>query len=177
MWGNDPEQTGNEYTNPTPTRTRINPNLTEVAINPGPELPPTHLGWNGRLDGPVDNPMSSCMSCHMTAEYPQLSPMNPTFQAKDKIPPVGSRAWMRWFQNEAAGVPFDKGAQSTDYSLQLAGAMANFYDWKCNEGGVFVEGGNACVKAMQMKKRMLHAPAPAPRVYKVERDPNAGDLH
>ncbi|KGI77937.1 hypothetical protein [Oleiagrimonas soli] len=176
MWGNDPELTGSEYDNPTPTETRINPNIKEAAINPGKELPPTHLGWNGRVDGPVDNPLSSCMSCHMTAEYPQLSPMNPTFQEKSKIPPVGSKEWMRWFQNEEAGVPFDKGAQSTDYSLQLAGAMANFYDWKCNQGGVFVDGGNACQKAAKLKKTMLRGPAPHQRVFKVERAPAAGEL-
>lgn len=151
MWGNDPGVTANDYTNPKPTQTQINPNLTETAINPGSELPPTHLGWNGRLAGPVDNAMSSCMSCHMTAEYPQRSQMNPTF--KKHPPKVGSKAWMRWFQNIPAGVPFDKGSLSTDYSLQLAQAVQNFYDWKCNEGGVFDGNGNACSpnNALQLK--------------------------
>jgi hypothetical protein len=108
------------------------------------------------------------MSCHLTAESPQLSPMNPTFQAPDKVPPIGSPAWMRWFQNNMAGVPFDAGAQSTDFSLQLAGGLANFYDWKCNEGGVFADGRNACQQAGKLRLQMLRK-TPA-KVYKIERD-------
>lgn len=128
MWGNDPTITDSAYDNPTPGVTKINPNLKETSINPNPkELPPTHLGWNGRLNGPVDNPMSSCLSCHMTAEVPTLSPLNPLFQANP--PPVGSPAWMRWFANGPCGVPFDADAQSADFSLQLAMGIANFQEW------------------------------------------------
>lgn len=174
MWGNDPEDTGNDYTNPQPTVTKINPQIKESAINAKSELPPTHLGWNGRLDGPVDNPVSACMSCHMTAESPQLSPMNPTFQANP--PPVGSPAWMRWFQNEEAGVPFDKTALSTDFSLQLAGGIQNFYDWKCTQDGVFVQGGNACQQTHNQLKLMKSITPPA-KVYKVERDQTLNELH
>jgi hypothetical protein len=163
MWGNDPQVTDNTYTNPQPSVTKINPNLKEQAINPSTsEVPPTHLGWNGRLNGPVDNPVSSCMSCHMTAEIPELSPMNPTFQAPDAVPPIGSPVnqpppagytgtwyggWMRWFQNVRCGVPFDKpgnpwtheGAKSTDYGLQLAQGITNFYTWRDTESGIYSE--------------------------------------
>lgn len=176
MWGNDPEQTGNDYTNKTPTETKINPNLKETAINANiKELPPTHLGWNGRLNGPVDNPVSSCMSCHATSEYPQLALMNPSFQANP--PAVGSPEWMRWFQNIPAGQPFTPGTQSTDYSLQLAGGLANFYDWKCNQGGVFVDGVNACAK-IEPLKLMLKAPMKAGhgQVHPVQRDPALQEL-
>lgn len=177
MWGNDPENNGNDYTNKQPTVTKINPKIMESAINAKPELPPTHLGWNGRLNGPVDNPVSSCMSCHMTAESPQLSPMNPTFQAPDKVPPVGSKEWMRWFQNEEAGVPFDAMALSTDYSLQLAGGIANFYEWKCDQGGVFVDGGNACQQAKNFRLKLMKSATPPAKIFKVERDPALNDIH
>lgn len=177
MWGNDPENNGNDYTNKQPTVTKINPKIMESAINAKPELPPTHLGWNGRLNGPVDNPVSSCMSCHMTAESPQLSPMNPTFQAPDKVPPVGSKEWMRWFQNEEAGVPFDAMALSTDYSLQLAGGIANFYEWKCDQGGVFVDGGNACQQAKNLRLKLMKSATPPAKIFKVERDPALNDIH
>jgi hypothetical protein len=30
-----------------------------------------HMGWNGRANGPVDNPLSSCVSCHGTAQFPR----------------------------------------------------------------------------------------------------------
>jgi len=177
MWGNDPEDNGNAYTNKQPSVTKINPHLKETAINAKPELPPTHLGWNGRLDGPVDNPVSACMSCHMTAESPQLSPMNPTFQAPDKVPPVGSKEWMRWFQNEMAGTPFDAAAKSTDFSLQLAAGIADFYDWKCNQGGVFVKGGNACEQARNFRLKLLNSSKPPAKVYRIERDKVLEELH
>ncbi|WP_266160258.1 hypothetical protein [Dyella silvatica] len=176
MWGNDPENTGDSYTNKQPTVTKINPDILQSAINTKPELPPTHLGWNGRLDGPVDNPVSACMSCHMTAESPQLSPMNPTFQAPAKVPPVGSKEWMRWFQNEEAGTPFDPGAKSTDFSLQLNEGIANFYTWKCTQDGVFVEGGNVCQHG-NIKLKLMKSVSPPPQVYKIERDQVLEQLH
>ncbi len=138
MWGQDPTITTNQ-SNPAPTQTIINPALKETIINPDPkELPPTHLGWNGRLNGPVDNPMSSCYSCHATAEYPQLTPMSPLFYPDSaKIPAVGSPGWMRWFANNLCATPFDQGANSTDFCLQLAEAVQNFNDWKNNGRGLF----------------------------------------
>jgi hypothetical protein len=138
MWGNDPTVTDSAFTNPQPAVTKINPNLKESAINPDPkELPPTHLGWNGRLNGPVDNPQSSCMSCHMTAEYPALSALSPLFTANP--PPVGSSTWMRWFQNGKCGVPFDSKAKSADFSLQLAISMQNFDEGYTNLGGIYAQ--------------------------------------
>ena len=175
MWGNDPENNQDTYTNKQPTVTKINPDLKQTAINSKPELPPTHLGWNGRLDGPVDNPVSACMSCHMTAESPQLSPLNPSFQANP--PPVGSKEWMRWFQNEMAGHPFDTGALSTDYSLQLADGIANFYDWKCNQGGVFANGINACKQAGAKRLKLLKSDTQPQKVYKIERDQSVEEVH
>ncbi len=82
MWGQDPTNNINQA-NPHPTVTIINTNLKETIINPDTnELPPTHLGWNGRLNGPLDNAMSSCYSCHATAEYPQGSPLSPLFDSQ-----------------------------------------------------------------------------------------------
>lgn len=79
MWDEDPADTTNR-SNPRPSRTIINTSLKGTIINPGSTgLPPTHLGWTGRLNGPVDNPMSSCYSCHSTAEYPRLAIMTPLF--------------------------------------------------------------------------------------------------
>jgi hypothetical protein len=135
QWGNDPD-IAVDASNPTPTETIINPNLKETFINPDTkELPPTHLGWNSRLNGPLDNPKSSCMSCHMTAEAPQKSPMSPLFQSNP--PKAGSKEWMRWFQNVKCGEPFDTGAMSTDFSLQMAAALQNFRTWR-NEGSKLV---------------------------------------
>ncbi len=176
MWGNDPDVAGSTYTQFLPgglsptsppqtpmTQTKVNPKLKETSINRNTkEVPPSHLGWNGRLNGPVDNFLSSCMSCHMTAEVPALSPANPTFQgiwnvANLSQPPVGSPVdqpppqgftggwyggWMRWFQNLKCGQPFDprgnpwtqEGAKSTDFSLQLSQGLTNFSEWQALAG-------------------------------------------
>jgi len=138
MWGDDPENNTNA-SNPKPTKTIINPDLKETIINPDTdELPPTHLGWNSRLNGPVDNPMSSCFSCHSTAEYPQYTPMSPLFNSDTLAAnPVGSEGWMRWFRNLPCGQPFNDEAKSMDFSLQLAIALQNFYDWKDKQAGLF----------------------------------------
>lgn len=139
MWGQDPENNTNQ-SNPQPKTTIINTKLLETIINPdSTELPPTHLGWNGRLNGPVDNPQSSCYSCHSTAEYPQGSPMSPLFDADTLAAnPIGSPGWMRWFSNLKCGTPFDGSPyQSTDFCLQMAEAIQNFESWQGTQGGLF----------------------------------------
>lgn len=139
MWGNDPRNKVNS-SNPRPVRTKINPKIEESIINPDTsEIPPTHLGWNGRLNGPVDNPRSSCMSCHMTAEYPAEAEITPSF-VKPKPPKPGTPKWMRWFRNVECTRPFSKGSFSTDNSLQLSQSIENFYLWRESKGGVFAPG-------------------------------------
>ena len=155
MWGNDEAVTGNEYTNPEPKVTRINHTLKETVINDGPELPPTHLGWNGRLNGPLDHSQSSCISCHMTAEYPQVSALSPLFDpalmrrytddpatkvynAKN----VGDADWMKWFRNPKVGTAFDASdpqdpsrvPRTTDFVLQLSMTLQAFEDWQYQDG-------------------------------------------
>ena len=79
------------------------------------------------------------MSCHLTAQAPAKSPMSPLFQKKEDIPEVGSEIWMRWFQNLKCGERFDrdKPTSSTDFSLQLAASLQNFFHWR-NEGSKLV---------------------------------------
>jgi hypothetical protein len=110
MWENDPSL--------TPTAFAAGQRVTETWVNSGLKML-QHLGWLGRLDGPVDNPSSSCLSCHATGQVPASSPM---------LPPVGSAesVQMRWFQNYPAGSPFDSTSVSTDYSLQLAAGIQAF---------------------------------------------------
>ncbi len=136
QWGDDP--TVNVYlSNPTPTETKTNPLLKETIINPDKnELPPTHLGFGFRLNGPVDSTVSSCMSCHSTAEYPEVSAILPFLNNPPVNPPAkqgepASAAWMRWFRNVPCATPFDPGkAVSFDYSLQLSKSIENFIDYK-----------------------------------------------
>ena len=76
---------------------------------------PQHLGYQGLLNGPVDNPKSSCLSCHATAEVPSKSPM---------LPGAGDDA-ARWFKNYLGSQSFDAGATPVDYSLQIAMGIQN----------------------------------------------------
>ena len=99
MWGNDPGYSG---TGP----------LTQTWINPAVHMP--HLGFQGRLNGPVDNKASACLSCHATAEAPA--------GAMIASPPGAAR----WFKNIPSGTPFDAGRAPLDYSLQLAVSLDNY---------------------------------------------------
>ena len=142
MWGNDPDVKLSNN-NAAPVATCINPDIKQSRINPDPSLPAQHLGWNGRLNGPADNPNSSCMSCHMTAEYPAVSSILPFLNSPPvSIPRVGTEAgapWMRWFQNTGTNDPFDPGkAMTTDFSLQLAKSVQNFIEYRAQtQAGLF----------------------------------------
>ena len=154
MWGQDPCIRENPPSVFPLVKTPINPKLKSTIINPGNELPPTHLGWNGRLNGPLDNPMSSCFSCHSTAQYPQNNALSPLFDTKLKntVKP-GDDIWMKWFRDITCGTPFDipqgqddgnkdkeqdkekpQTQYSTDFCLQLAESMQNFDLWKKQDG-------------------------------------------
>ena len=106
MWGNDPSVTDATKTSTT--------HLTQTFINPSVG-PAQHLGRAGRLNGPVDNPKSSCLSCHSTAEW----------QSKSNNLPDADDA-MRWFRNIKATEAFDTGQQSLGYSLQIALGIERF---------------------------------------------------
>jgi hypothetical protein len=110
QWGNDPGV--------TPAMVAAGTALQETAINPAVLPLNLKLGWAGRLNGPVDNPASSCLSCHSTAQVPQGAMIPPST--------AGDQARLRWFRNIKAGEPFDPGRQSTDYSLQISVAIRFF---------------------------------------------------
>lgn len=134
MWGNDPDNRENKTTPFPPTETIVNRELQETVIFEDPLLPPQHLGWNGRLNGPADLNTVSCMSCHITAQYPQATSLVPPGASPDggKEPPAqgGTDAWMEWFQNIDAATSMNPQTYSTDYSFQVAIALQNFFNVK-----------------------------------------------
>jgi hypothetical protein len=112
MWGNDPG----------------GPPLKESWINPAaPAYAKAHLGFEGRLNGPVDNPVSACMSCHSTAQSKSLAHLvaDQTCASKrDKwfrnLP--GTTAFGR-FDRDTPGCDEDLNGEvltAADYSLQLS---------------------------------------------------------
>ena len=106
MWGNDPAALASGGP------------LSETVLNPAVSMP--HVGYLGRLNGPVDNPNSACLSCHATAEA-----MPGDGQSKMIAKNAGDP---KWFRNIPSGTPFDPGFHSTDYSLQLSVGIANFLE-------------------------------------------------
>ncbi len=134
MWGNDPDN-AETFINSTPTETVINANLTETWINDDPAMPAMHLGFNSRLNGPADNPTSSCMSCHATGQVASISAIMPWLNSpKVAIPENGTQAsaeWMRWFRNFRDGEAFDEGqAVSMDFSMQLTKSIENYIEYR-----------------------------------------------
>lgn len=68
MWGDDSDNTSmlnvvDEY-NPSLKQSVINQELLSPDGKEGNQAFVMHLGMGGRMNGPVDNPISSCMSCH-----------------------------------------------------------------------------------------------------------------
>ncbi len=118
MWGNDPN-------GPPIAQSWINPN--------GPAYARAHLGVDGRLNGPVDNPASACMSCHSTAQAPTYAKMLP--ERGCNVSPFRQN----WFRNLSGGQAFGRFTDGTssctttaptpapvaaDYSLQLASTVS-----------------------------------------------------
>jgi hypothetical protein len=149
QWGNDPQAT------------QPGQPLTENWNNPNAPLYATQtLGWGGRLSGPNDGarnniaingkvllnePDSSCMSCHSTAQWnsPQhkmVTFLLPSFATNSPpgfqlcgnngqpdpngsnicSPAVASTAWMKWFQNRPGTQPMDMGSVATDFDEVLS---------------------------------------------------------
>ncbi|MHA4809127.1 hypothetical protein ACX0G9_13520 [Flavitalea flava] len=147
QFGDDPNYTTN-WINPYPViKTMINDTLKETFINTSGDLPLQHLGWGGRLDGPVDLNTCSCMSCHATGEFPQYAPLVPEEAFIGDTLPNGSMkyltqtndpAWKRYFRNLKCGTAYDPAlATSTDFSLQVSLALGYYWEWKNNLIGGF----------------------------------------
>jgi len=104
MWGNDTPPEGS-YAHAFPSEPRQNGFAEEAIFWDTVDMlnavggatraqRPGHLGCNSRLNGPADNPSSSCMSCHMTASVPDQNDNTPPIMAQfqgpinvDRTPP------------------------------------------------------------------------------------------
>jgi hypothetical protein len=95
-----------------------------------------HMGCNGRLAGPVDNPQSSCMSCHSSAYAPKNGAK---LQMGVNVPPsfgfpglcsTYSADNAAYFQSPVAPQSYGSGqypnAMSLDTSLQLEVAFQQY---------------------------------------------------
>jgi hypothetical protein len=145
QWGNSPKVTYAE-TCSGPDGPCDRTKLTEQWINETaakelttPPLNFDHLGYAGRLAGPVDNPKASCMGCHQTAGFPGVAIL-PEFSANGgllkldaaKQPQTEQSFRMMYYGNVASGAVFsDVQLYSSDYSLQLSMSLQNFISLRC----------------------------------------------
>ncbi len=153
QWGNDPTLTMRQYdSGKRPVEGWVNPPVAQMFKSH--RLPFGDLGYLGRVNGPIDNPFSSCLSCHSRAVdtargsgpafVPELVDMcveildmgdNKKYK-KISDCTISSEAKKRndkFFRNLKTGQPFLKGDRSLDYSLQMAKGIANWRDWVGNK--------------------------------------------
>lgn len=117
-----------------------------------------HLGCNGRLNGPADNALSSCLSCHQTASVPDSTNNTPAImyqfasyqeqghgQCLTAPTQFDLAIDQTYFKNFICSEPFagpekivpvpkyaNGGKQwiSTDFSLQLSISLTQWQEWQ-----------------------------------------------
>lgn len=124
MWGNDPALTDDDATQgKKPSESIV---LSDFGLG-------RSFGRGGRMNGPVDNPISACLSCHMTAQWPNPAAVTPPNNANWDVAKC-------WFRNLGPTTPFGAAPTTTttcgdlpspaprslDFSLQLAVGLRNF---------------------------------------------------
>jgi hypothetical protein len=119
-WGSDPGLTPAQLETgaASPRESWINSESPLFQYRASGQAPTRVFGWAGRANGPVDNPVSSCLSCHATAQAPP-GQLIPPRNANDNVR-------LRWFRNLAPMEAFDPGRKSMDFSLQLAVGIENY---------------------------------------------------
>jgi hypothetical protein len=121
---------GNDY-GFTPSDQQAGKKLAETIISDqAPAYALAHLGWAGRANGPVDNPISGCLSCHSTAQ-------DPAAQTTFNNACVSDTQKMFWFRDFAGNQSFGSvdatctpvnpttPPRPLDFSLQIAASVQN----------------------------------------------------
>ncbi|KAF4340262.1 hypothetical protein FBEOM_5773 [Fusarium beomiforme] len=126
QWGNDPWLTDEVYKETEgkakPRECYISDEAETIRIQQGGKRP--FWGWNGRMNGPADNYISACASCHSTSTshpmyngkvingvkqtYGMVPPLTMEKSPQEKEPYTMSDV-MVYFRNVMGGVPFDEG--------------------------------------------------------------------
>jgi len=134
IWGSDPDLTATGYYEEAsvPKEGWMNPAVAAMFF----PLPRQNLGLFGRVNGPVDNPKSACITCHQRAvdwgrEVLRGSPEEEeTTKLLPDVPfdPFDAAAAKKYFRNIGSDTPVP-GTQSLDYSLQVSKGIAFFRTW------------------------------------------------
>jgi hypothetical protein len=143
MWGNDPRLTPSAAPSyGEPKESWINPIVTAYfngLRTPARGFRTPHLGLLGRMNGPVDNPASACLACHARAlTFPNDATWTPARRTAElPFNPANlgdDTEVMRFMRNLGPADPFLPGAESADYSLQLAMGIENYNAWRLSAG-------------------------------------------
>ena len=90
-----------------------------------------HHGLGGRLNGPVDNPISSCISCHSKAAINDTGLAAPMADFSLTRETFTIPAFKRYFSTISSGTaiyqPDTIPYRQLDYSLQLSAGIRNYY--------------------------------------------------
>jgi hypothetical protein len=145
QWGSNPRMT---YSETCDAKGKCNrKKLTEQWINEvaakrmtTPPLALDHLGYAGRLAGPVDNANAACMGCQQTAGFPpvaimpEFSVLAPVLGLDDTKNIAENQDFrMNYYKNVVSGVTFsDRQLYSSDFSLQLSMSLNNFTSLRCS---------------------------------------------
>ncbi|MBU1215043.1 MAG: hypothetical protein KKF58_01355, partial [Gammaproteobacteria bacterium] len=145
-WGNSPKLTYTEFSKGLSAYEGwVNPYMKRLF---GSRPPDGLMGYLGRMNGPVDSPLSSCMSCHSRAldsngkNAPAFNPPessmciarvqtennNETYRRISNCV-VDENTVKPFYRNLKSNEPFVPGFNSVDYSLQLALGIANWHAW------------------------------------------------
>jgi hypothetical protein len=126
-WGNDPGF--------TPADQAAGMKLKETTISDQiPAYAAAHLGWAGRTNGPIDNPISSCLSCHSTAQ----DPVAPILFNNACVSDAQKLFWFRDFPGDQpfgavdlTCLPVNPSAplHALDFSLQLSVSVQNVHQF------------------------------------------------
>jgi hypothetical protein len=129
MWGNDPGSFDATW-NKTATihQSQINPELRGIVWSASaadwPQRP--YPGFQGRLNGPADNPRSSCLGCHAAAQWRRDQPLVDSFPLDATLTEEKIKSNVKkFFMNVPGGTrhPGSDVGSELDYSLQLEAAF------------------------------------------------------
>lgn len=136
MWGDDETvitdfRKEGAFVNPLLRQTVLNTALIKPAgANFGKRAYMAHHGLGGRLNGPVDNPISSCVSCHSKAAITEQGRAAPIANFTLTRATFDTADFKKFFAAIASGtgplVMDGTTYTKLDYSLQLTAGVRNF---------------------------------------------------
>ncbi|KAF2757845.1 hypothetical protein EJ05DRAFT_368530 [Pseudovirgaria hyperparasitica] len=156
MWGNDPQLwPADAAKGAKPKESWLSKCADDLRKSMGGTRP--SWGWNGRMNGPADNFISACASCHSTSQTGPRAPMvqSPSWTDAQKMhlfrnirgtepfgdplgassntPSTTTTTTSSSSRSNTAPTKANNDRVSGDYSLQLMIGMANYQAWRIGQ--------------------------------------------